>query len=289
MPDFLQRIVAHKRQEIEAAKARIPLAQLRACAAVRRDRRDFAAALDMPGVRVIAEIKRASPSKGDLYPDLDPVALAHAYEAGGAAALSVLTERAFFKGSPEDLQAARRAVSLPVLRKDFILDDYQLAESAAMGADAILLIVRLLDDAQLHHLYEQAHAYGLAALVEVHDEAEAQRANRLGARLVAINNRDLARFDTDATTASRVARQLATGTLIVAASAISSVDDIRRNLAGGISRFLVGEALVRSDDPAALLRGWRRATAADLRTQETGGAGGPARPPDSQTRGPDLP
>jgi len=155
-----------------------------------------------------------------------------------------------------------------------------------MGADAILLIVRLLDDAQLHHLYEQAQAYGLSALVEVHDEAEAQRANRLGARLVAINNRDLARFDTDAATASRVARQLAPGTIVVAASAISSVDEIRRNLADGISRFLVGEALVRSDDPAALLRRWCRATAADLRTQETDGPGGPALA--SITRSPSL-
>lgn len=261
MPDFLQRIVAHKRQEIAAAVARVPVDVLRQQAAARRDYRGFAAALASADaaagrVRIIAEIKRASPSKGDLRPNLDPAALARAYEAGGAAALSVLTERAFFKGSPDDLAAARQATSLPVLRKDFIFDDYQVYESAAMGADAILLIVRLLTDDELTRLNVLARSLGLDVLVEVYDAAEAVRANRLGARLVGINNRDLARFDTDVTRAQRVAAALTPGTIVVAASGIAGADDICRAHAAGIFRFLIGETLVRSDDPAGLLRAW---------------------------------
>ena len=257
MSDFLEKIVAHKRREVAEAAARVPLDALRRQAAARRDFRGFEAALAAPrAVRIIAEIKRASPSKGDLRPGLDPAALARAYAAGGAAALSVLTERAFFKGSPDDLAAARQATALPVLRKDFILDDYQVYESAALGADAILLIVRLLTDAELSRLHALARSLGLDVLVEVYDEAEAARANRLGARLVGINNRDLARFDTDVTRAQRVAAALAPGTLAVAASAIAGPDDIRRALQSGLTRFLIGETLVRADDPAGLLRAW---------------------------------
>jgi indole-3-glycerol phosphate synthase len=255
MPDFLQKIVAHKRSEVAAAAARVPLAALEPAARGRRDYRGFAAALAVPHrVRIIAEIKRASPSKGDIGIGLDPAALARAYERGGAAALSVLTDHAFFKGSPEDLAAARAATRLPVLRKDFVLDPYQVYESAAMGADAILLIVRILSDEKLRTLLALSRELGLDALVEIHNEEEAVRANRLGARLVGINNRDLARFDTDVTLARRLAAALDPATVVVAASGIASPDDVHRTVAGGVTRFLVGESLVRAADPAALLR-----------------------------------
>jgi indole-3-glycerol phosphate synthase len=254
MSDFLQKIVTAKRREIAEASARVPLAKLREMASEKRVFRGFAASLAQPGVRIIAEIKRASPSKGDLHANLDPTALARAYEAGGAAALSVLTERDFFKGSQEDLAAARAAVSLPVLRKDFILDEYQVYETVCMGADAMLLIVRLLTDDELARLDKLARDLRLDVLVEVHNEADAARANRIGARLIGINNRDLARFNTDASNARRVAALFPPETTIVAASAITGSDDIRRNLSAGISRFLIGEALVRTDNPSHLLR-----------------------------------
>jgi indole-3-glycerol phosphate synthase len=233
----------------------VPLASLEPAARTRRDYRGFAAALAAPHrVRVIAEIKRASPSKGDIGIGLDPAALARAYEAGGAAALSVLTDAAFFKGSPQDLAAARAATRLPVLRKDFVLDPYQVYESAAMGADAILLIVRILTDDELRALHALARELGLDVLVEIHTEPEAERANRLGARLIGINNRDLARFDTDLTRARRLAAALHPETVTVAASGIATPDDVHRTVAAGVTRFLVGESLVRAADPAAQLR-----------------------------------
>ena len=255
MPDFLQKILAHKRQELADAAAKVPLAALQPVALARRDYRGFAAALAVPHrVRIIAEIKRASPSKGDLGIGLDPAALARAYEAGGAAALSVLTDHAFFKGSPADLAAARAATTLPVLRKDFILAPYQVYESAAMGADAILLIVRILPDDELQQLFWLARDLGLDVLVEIHNEAEAERANRLGARLVGINNRDLSRFDTDVARAHQLAAALHPDTVVVAASGIAGVAEVHTTVAAGVTRFLIGEALVRAADPSALLR-----------------------------------
>ncbi len=196
---FLDTILAAKHAEIVRAKADVPQAQLKELAAERRGSRGFSAALDAPGVRIIAEIKRASPSLGDIHTDLDPSACAQMYAAGGAAALSVLTEPSFFKGSAADLQRARSAVSIPVLRKDFIFDPYQIYETAAMGADAVLLIVRILDDEKLHTLHDLAHSLGLDVLTEVFDEQDAARATELGATLVGINNRDLTRFTTDIT------------------------------------------------------------------------------------------
>ena len=255
MPDFLQKIVAHTQQEIAASAAKTPLAALQPVALARRDYRGFAAALAAPHrLHIIAEIKRASPSKGDIGIGLDPATLARAYAAGGASAISVLTERAFFKGSPEDLAAARTATSLPVLRKDFILSPYQVYESAVLGADAILLIVRILPDDELKSLYWLARDLGLDVLVEIHNEAEAARANRLGARLVGINNRDLAHFDTDMERARRVAASLNPDTVVVAASGIDGVAAIHNTVAAGVTRFLVGEALVRAADPTVLLR-----------------------------------
>ncbi len=254
---ILDQIVSVKRDEIEAAKRRLPPAACRAAAeAAPHARRGFAEALRAPGVRIVAEIKRASPSKGVIAPELDPAATARAYAAGGAAALSVLTETAFFKGSAEDLRAARGAVPLPVLRKDFILDPYQLCESVLMGADAVLLIVRILPDPLLADLHALAQVLGLDVLTEVHDEADVRRANAIGAELVGINNRDLASFATDAAHAARLARTVRRGATVVALSGIAADDDVRRTLDAGITCLLVGEALLRAPDPVAVLQRW---------------------------------
>lgn len=253
---FLEKIIAAKQAEIAAARNLKPQAELEQAAAKRDDFRGFAESLARPGVRVIAEIKRASPSLGDIRPDLHPGDLAAAYQAGGAAALSVLTEPAFFKGSAKDLKRAREVVELPVLRKDFILEPYQVYETAAMGADAMLLIVRILDDEQLSSLLALAHGIGLETLVEIHDEADARRIVALAPPVVGINNRDLAGFHTDPDRATRIAARLPHGSAVVAASGIHSADDIQRALAAGIRRFLVGETLVRAPDPAVCLQQW---------------------------------
>ena len=253
---FLDQILSAKRDEIAAARNLKPQAEVEALAAKREDFRGFAAALARPGVRVIAEIKRASPSRGDLRPDLHPGDLAAAYQAGGAAAISVLTEPAFFKGSAKDLKRARDVVELPVLRKDFILEPYQVYETAAMGADAMLLIVRILDDETLASLLALAHGVGLETLVEIHDEADARRLAGLAVPVVGINNRDLAHFHTDVDRAARLAALLPRGTAVVAASGIHDAAAIQQTLAAGLRRFLVGEALVRAPDPTALLKQW---------------------------------
>ena len=253
---FLEKILSAKRAEIDAARALKPQSELERLAAKREDFRGFAESLARPGVRVIAEIKRASPSLGDIRPDLHPGDLALAYQNGGAAAISVLTEPAFFKGSAKDLKRARDFVELPILRKDFILSPYQVYETAAMGADAMLIIVRILDDETLQSLLALAHGIGLETLVEIHDEADAQRIVPLAPPLVGINNRDLAHFHTDTDRAARIAALLPRGSSVVAASGIHEEADIQRALAAGLRRFLVGETLVRHNDPTALLRQW---------------------------------
>lgn len=254
---ILDNILAAKRAEISAAQTRVSQAEIEQLAAARRDSpRGFAAALEAPGVRVIAELKRASPSRGDIRLGLDAAATARAYACGGAAALSVLTDAAFFKGSAEDLKLAREATGLPVLRKDFIISAYQVYESCAMGADAILLIVRALDDESLEALHRLALGLGLDVLTEVYDAQDAERANRIGARLVGVNNRNLADFKTDARHTERMAGLLPPGVPVVALSGISSDADVSLALAAGIRRFLVGETLVRASDPAGLLRRW---------------------------------
>ena len=256
--NFLDVILQEKARELARAKAACPEAEMRRRGAARTTPfRGFEAALRAEGVRVVAEIKRASPSKGDLAPDLDPSTVAAAYEAGGAAALSVLTEPAFFKGSIHDLQTARDAVSIPVLRKDFIVDPYQIHESRAIGADAILLIVRILDDAQLRALLALTRDNGLDALVEVFDDADLDRALAAGATLIGINNRDLGTFATDLSNATTLARRIAPPAIAMALSGVASAADVAALAARGLSRFLVGEALVRSADPAALLREMR--------------------------------
>ena len=255
--DILSRIVARKKEEIAEARRQTPLDRLREAAIRRGGCRPFYDVLKAAGphgANIIAEIKRASPSKGPLRIDLDPVQLARDYAAGGAAALSVLTDRDFFRGDPKDLQAARQAVELPVLRKDFLIDDYQIYESRAMGADAVLLICRILSLQQLGHLLALSRSLDMDALVEIHTENDLEMARACGARLIGINNRNLATFDTDIGNAMAMARRLGPGQIAVAASGIASPEDIRINLAQGVFNFLIGESLVRSDDPVEHLR-----------------------------------
>lgn len=215
--------------------------------------RSFEAALTRPGINVVAEVKRRSPSRGELAPDLDPVTQAAAYEAGGAAAISVLTEPEFFSGSLDDLEAVARSVEIPVLRKDFIIDSAQVWESKLAGADALLLIAAALDDDQLAKLLQETEGAGLDALVEVHTAEEADRATSAGARIIGVNNRDLATFTVDLATAESLAGRVSAATARVAESGIHTGADAARMGAAGYTAVLVGEALVRADDPAALV------------------------------------
>jgi indole-3-glycerol phosphate synthase len=223
--------------------------------------RPFAAALAKPGLQVIAEIKRRSPSAGELAPGLDPATQARQYEAGGAAAISVLTEPEYFDGSLDDLRRVRESVSLPVLRKDFIVDPRQVAESRAVGADALLLIVAALDEALLGELLVEAESVGIEALVEAHNEEEAKRAVAAGARIVGVNNRDLRTFKTDLGVAERVGSFLPEGLVLVAESGVSGVAGAGRMAAAGYDAILVGEALVTATDPAELVSQLRQAGA----------------------------
>ncbi len=207
------------------------------------------ALIDCDGLAVISEVKRRSPSKGDLNPELDPAQWALSYERGGAACLSILTDRQFFGGSPADLQAAREAVSIPVLRKDFTVSAHDVVDARLMGADAVLLIVAALDDAELADFHRLALELGLDVLVETHDEAEVERALSIGATLVGVNQRDLVTFSVDTERAVRVAGALPSGVVRVAESGITGPGDIPPLWAAGFTAVLVGESLVRSDDP----------------------------------------
>jgi indole-3-glycerol phosphate synthase len=242
---------------LEATRRRVaalpPRGELEAAARARPPARDFASALTAPGLSVIGEIKRRSPSAGVIAADLRPETQAAAYVGGGAAAISVLTEPEFFGGSLEDLQAVRAAVSAPVLRKDFVLEASQVWEARAAGADAVLLIVAALAAPQLEELLAVAAAAGVAALVEVHTEAEAAAALAAGAEVIGVNNRDLTTFVTDLAVAERLAAQLPPGVVRVAESGVSDADGSRRMAAAGYDAILVGEALVRAPDPAALV------------------------------------
>jgi indole-3-glycerol phosphate synthase len=220
----------------------------------RAGRRDFRRALAAQTPAIIAEIKKASPSKGLLSPDFDPAHLAVEYQAGGAAALSVLTDQAFFQGSLADLAAARGACQLPVLRKDFTLDENHVTEAAAGGADAILLIAAILEARQIRNLAELAAGYGMASLVEVHDERDLAKAIDSGAEIIGVNNRDLNTFDVNLETSLRLAARIPAGVVKVSESGIGSAADIERLRDAGYQAFLVGEHLVKSGDPAAALR-----------------------------------
>ncbi|MDH3538597.1 MAG: indole-3-glycerol phosphate synthase TrpC [Acidimicrobiia bacterium] len=246
---MLDEIIAATRPRI----AHLDGAALQAAASGLPAARSLEGALAAPGLGVIAEIKRRSPSRGQLAADLRPADRAAAYAQGGAAAISVLTEPEYFSGSVEDLVAVRQAVEVPVLRKDFIVDEAQIWESRLAGADAVLLIVAALADAELAHLIGVAARAGLDALVEVHTHDEAHRAMAAGARLVGVNNRDLGSFAVDLATAESLAAAVADARVRVAESGILAVADAARMAAAGYHAVLVGEALVRADDPAALV------------------------------------
>jgi indole-3-glycerol phosphate synthase len=253
---FLARAVADARSDAERRAERLPLDVLRAAAAELPPARGLRAAVRRgpDGPRVIAEVKRRSPSKGDIRSDLDPAALAAAYAAGGASAVSVLTEPRHFAGSPDDLLAVRSAVGLPVLRKDFVTTAYQVWEARAWGADAVLLIVAALDPPALGDLLGETSAAGLDALVEVHTVAEAEVAAAAGASLVGVNARDLTTLEVDPNRFAEVRQRLPAGTVLVAESGISDRAGVQAAADAGADAVLVGEALVRSDDPTTALR-----------------------------------
>jgi indole-3-glycerol phosphate synthase len=252
-PDILARIVSRKREELR--EAMVPAGELRAKGeALRSSRRDFAAALRSVRPAVISEIKKASPSKGVLVEDFRPAELAASYERGGAVALSVLTDRDFFQGSLDDLRAARAACRLPVIRKDFTIAEYHVAEAAAAGADAILLIVAILDESQLRDFRELAASFDMASLVEAHDAAEVETAVRSGAQIIGINNRDLRTFQVSLDTSVSLAPGIPAGVTKVSESGIFHAADVRRLMSAGFDAFLVGEHLVKSGDPTRALQ-----------------------------------
>ena len=250
-PDLLRAIVAGTARTVDIRRAREPLRALRARAEqATPDGHRFERALGQPGrINVIAECKRRSPSKGVLMADYDPVPIAKAYEAGGAAAISVLTEPTFFDGSLSHLAAVRQAVGIPLLRKDFIVDEYQLYEARANGADAILLIVSALEQDALVALQAAAWAMGLAALVEVHDEDEVQRAVDAGARLIGVNNRNLRTLQVDVDASHRLARRIPAGVVAVSESGLKSRSDLDLLLPDGYRAFLIGERFMVDPDP----------------------------------------
>ena len=257
MSDILARILATKAEEVAAAKRARPYPEVAAVAREQSPPRDFERALRTRiaagHAGVIAEIKKASPSRGVLRADFDPPAIAASFAAAGAACLSVLTDRSYFQGDPAYLTAAREACALPALRKDFIVDEYQIAEARAMGADAILLIVAALPAARLAALEACAREFGLAVLVEVHDAAELDRALRLETPLVGINNRNLRSFDVSLSTTLDLLPSMPAERLVVTESGILAPSDVAAMRARGVDAFLVGEALMRAPDPGAAL------------------------------------
>jgi indole-3-glycerol phosphate synthase len=239
---------------VERARAELPEEVLRSSPLFAEKRRGFRAALERPGRRIVAEIKRASPSRGWIRAECDPAEIARAFANAGAAAISVLTEERFFHGSGEALRQVRRAVEVPLLRKDFVVDRYQLVEARALGADAVLLILALLEDGELEQFAGEAEELGLDVLAEVHDEVELRRALRAGARLIGINNRDLRTFETSLEVTERLARCAPDDALLVAESGIETPADLARLERCGVRAFLIGEALMRAEQPGQRLR-----------------------------------
>lgn len=256
MSDVLQQIVAYKRADVAQRKRATPWREIEAAARAQTPTRGFADTLATMTARpaLIAEIKKASPSKGLIREDFQPSALARAYAQGGATCLSVLTDEPSFQGHESYLVAARAAVALPALRKDFMIDPWQVAESRAYGADAILVIMACVDDALARELVAAAAAFSMDALIEVHDERELERALSLAARLIGVNNRDLRSFETRLETTERLAPRVPKDRLVVAESGIAGPADIARLAAAGARAFLVGESLMRQRDVAAATR-----------------------------------
>lgn len=255
MPDVLEKIVVEKRKEVDAAKRARPAEALRELVAGAPPVRDFVAALrEGPSPRVIAEVKKASPSAGLIRADFDPMAIARIYETHGAACVSVLTDAKFFQGNLEYLTAVRRAISIPVLRKDFLIDRYQVLEARAAGADCILLIAECLEDCTLRELYFYASELGMESLIEIHDAENLDRVLKLEPALVGINNRNLRTLVTDLGHSISLASRVPAGCLVVGESGIHSRADVARLQAAGIHAMLVGETLLRSPDIGAKLR-----------------------------------
>jgi len=257
MPDILTNILQVKRAEVAQARQHETLAALRSRAEARKDLRDFSGALRAKAAlgepAVIAEVKRASPSRGVLRENFDPASIGLSYAQAGAACLSVLTDRRFFQGAPAHLHEARKASGLPALRKDFIVDEYQVAESRAWGADCILLIVAALEPDRLRDLEAVAHGLGLAVLVEVHDADELERALRLSTPLIGINNRNLKTFEVSLETTLDLVPRIGPERLVVTESGVLEPDDVARLRGAGVNAFLVGEAFMRAADPGAEL------------------------------------
>ena len=251
MSNFLEEVVERTRADVAARREVVPLEALQERLEPPPRGRPFSEALIQEGISLIAEMKRASPSKGPIRPDATVTDIVRAYEAAGASACSVLTEPHWFGGSLDDLVEARVACDLPLLRKDFIVDPYQLAEARLAGADAVLLIVAALDPADLTSLQDQAGEIGLDCLVEVHDEGELETALECGAEIIGVNNRNLQTLDVDPDTALRLLVDAPAGSIVVAESGITSNPDVQRLEEAGVDAILVGEALMREDDPAA--------------------------------------
>ncbi len=252
---FLDKIVAEKRDELEQRQKTVPLSELEAAIREKPPPLDLAAALSGDSLRLIAEVKRASPSRGVLRPDLDPVKLAETYARCGAAAISVLTESRYFGGSREDLEAIRRKLpDIPLLRKDFILKPYQIFESRAWGADAVLLILAILDDSELKELLSLSHALGMQCLVEVHNENELKRALACDAKIIGINNRNLDTMAVDLNVTRRLRPLIPPDRLVVSESGIKGRGDIQKLREWGVNAVLVGEALVTAGDVAAKIK-----------------------------------
>jgi indole-3-glycerol phosphate synthase len=265
---ILDEIIARKRDEVAQLRLTRPIGTVQAEVTLAPPPRDFTAALRAPGVSLIAEVKKASPSRGLLRQDLDAAALAREYEANGAAAISVLTDEHFFRGSLDDLRAVRQNVELPVLRKDFVLDPYQVYEARAAGADAVLLIVAALSDDDLKALHRLVHQLGMAALVEVHDQAELEQALRIEPRIIGVNNRDLRTFEVNLGTTARLRPLIPADVVLVAESGVHTRADVARLAAIGADAMLVGEALVRATDVGRAVRQLVERGADEIRTSK---------------------